>query len=173
MSLTTYLNILLLFLAYCDSGKTVSGTRVVMCLSVLDFIGAVLGPFTPCCNTFAKELKNFEKCSYLLTPYEIVLLVLGMLAYTVNVHMMKLTKAISPKMFKTTCVFYHCLALIFSLVLVTTLVPVDLTIPVLYRSIIHNTKLRGVFFLLDGTIVYGAGIMHIDGQKQYDKIWYV
>lgn len=169
LRLTTYLNVLVLFLAYSDPDKIFTRTRLVRCLAAVDFFGALLGLFSPnCSSTLVKHGCN------VLAPYEITLLAFEMLAYKANEYtLLKFTTGRSASTLGKESIFKHCLALLLSLGLVLISIPVDPTIPLVFCSIIQNTQLRVVFFLLDGLVVYVAEIMARDDGNQGEIMWNV
>ena len=174
LGLTTHLNVLVIFLAYnCASDKIFSRTCLVMCLTAMDFL-AVL--FIPMYFHRDTVLRNSGEWVLGLVVYEIELLVFQVMAYVVNRSLLNssnvgLTDSATPRKKE---IFCHCLSLILSLVLVPVAIPYDATMPLLLRSVIRNTQLRSVFFLLDGFIVYcGAKVMeHSEGNESH-MIWNV
>ena len=162
--LTTYLNLILLFMAFSDSERAFSRTKVARCLALVDFSGAVLSQLTP--NVILT--RNFDGVSVLL-PYEMCFLIFECLAFNVNTKLLKLTQTTFRGSFQDGVsaqvsfrgmlrdnVFYHGVILLLSLVLVTLFFPVSLPMPLIFQAVMKSTLLRGVFFSLDGVMIYAV-----------------
>ena len=174
LGLTTYLNVLVLFLAYnCASDKIFSRTYLVMCLTAIDFLAVLFVPIYPHRGTV---LENSGEWVLGLVVYEIELLVFQVMAYVVNRSLLNSSNAglkdsATPRKKE---IFCHCLSLILSLVLVPVAIPYDATMPLILQSVIRNTQLRSVFFMLDGFVVYyGAKFMEFSEGNGSDMIWNV
>ena len=181
LSLTTYLNMILLFMAYCDSEKVFSRVRIVRCLALVDFLGAVLSQVIPNCILS----RYFNGCSNML-PCEVCFLVFERLAFNINTNFLKLTQTtlcdtfrgnvLTQTSFRDTfqnTVFYHGLTLLLSLVLVTLFFPNSIEMPLVFHSVIKNTLLRGVFFTLDGMVIYGVHVLARKDEEKRGMIWQV
>lgn len=206
----------LLLMAYCDSDRTFSRTKITRYVAFVDFSGAVLSQLTPHCL----QSSNFSGCSIML-PCEICFLLLERLAYNVNMNFLKLTRdsirdtfrrnvpakipshcvpgdnVLTQTSFRDTLrgnvltqtpfcdtlrgnvlmqsifrdvfrdnVFYHGLTLIMSLILVTAFFPSSLQMPIMFHAVIKNTLFRGVFYSLDGIVIYGVNVLCKDGDKR-------
>ena len=167
LSLATYLNIILLFMAYCDTDKLFSRTKVARCLALVDFCGALFSQVTP--NAILS--RTFDGWSAVLS-YEICFLLFERLMFNVNTNLLKLTQnrlstafqngLPARNSFRDTLrdnVFYHGLTLLLSLVLVTLLFPDSVPMPLVFRSVMRDTLLRGVFFFLDGVVIYSVNAL--------------
>ena len=208
VSLTYYLNMVLLFMSYCDSDKIFSRTKITRYLAFVDFSGAVLSQLTTNCL----QSRNFTGCSIML-PCEVCFLLLERLAYSVNTNFLKLTydsirdtlrsnvlvkipfhdelganvltqnsfrdmlrgnvlmQSIFRDVFRDN-VFYHGLTLIMSLILVTVFFPSSLQMSILFHAVIKNTLFRGVFYSLDGIVIYGVNVL-CDDKRRRTVVWEV
>ena len=208
VSLTSYLNMVLLFMAYCDSDKTFSRTKITRILAFVDFSGAVLSQLTPNCL----QSRNFVGCSIML-PFEILLLLLERLAHNLNLNFLKLTQdsirdtlrgnvagkipfhykseanVLAQNSFRDTLrgnvlvqsifrdvfrddAFYHGLTLMISLILVTVIFPSSLQMSLLFNTVVKNTLFRGVFYTLDGIVIYAVNVLcQNDNQKRRNVVW--
>ena len=206
--LTSYLNMVLLFMAYCDSDKTFSRTKITRYLAFVDFSGAVLSQLTPNCL----QSRNFVGCSIML-PFEILLLLLERLAHNLNMNFLKLTQdsirdtlranvpekipfhyksevnvfaqnsfrdtlrgnVLVPGIFRDVFrdnVFYHGLTLMISLILVTVIFPSSLQMSLLFNAVVKNTLFRGVFYTLDGIVIYAVNVLcQKDNEKRRNMFW--
>ena len=164
LSLTTYLNVILLFMAFCDSNAVFSRTRIARCLALIDFFGALLSQLTPDCILS----RYFNGCSVLL-PYEICFLVLERLAFHANTNLLRLTQATFRNTLRDN-VFYHGLSLLLSLVLVSVLFRGSVEMPLVFRAVMRNTLLRGVFFYLDGFAIYSVNVLAPREERKQGQI---
>ena len=210
LSLTTYFNAILLFMAYCDSDNGFSRRNTAYCLALIDFCGVAFWQAT----TNRVFSTKFTGRTFMLFC-EMCFLVLERLAYTLNTNVLKPTRdanrgtlrgnvpmetplrdtfrgnGLTKDSFRGTFlnnvrtqissrvtlqdnrIFYHGLTLLMSLLLVTLLFPLSVEMPVVFRSVMKNTILRGMFFSLDSIVVYAVSFLAENERKTRGMIWLV
>ena len=162
VSLTTYLNAILLFMAYSDHERVLSRNKTVLLLALVDFIGALASQISPDCILNG----NLVGCSVML-PYELFFLVCERLAFCVNTHLLK--KSRGNELTRSSSqhdVFFHGVTLLLSLIMVTVFFPGYWAMRLVFHSVIRNTLLRAIFFLLDGILVYCVNAFAPDEHKK-------
>lgn len=190
LSITTYLDMILLFMAYCDLDNTLARSTVVRCLALIDFLGTLLAQLNPSCNLSSL----CHECPVMLV-YEMCFLFFERLAYNMNTKLLTLSQSTSRDMiigrnmltkpsfapiqtlFRVRLqknMFYHGLTLLLSHLLMTILYPsaVQIRIPLVFYVVIKKTLFRGMFFVLDGVVIYAINLRACNEDKQ-SIVWEV